>query len=191
MSSDIDMSFMPAGCECAAIDGGAANGAMVRPMVTKAARARLRSRHEFMTQHPIGDGTLEGRPFHIFANRTAGRAGRSRQENTRPFDPSWPQLKEALTVLNVSVDRLARSILTTEAIAQLGRTVTDALTKLRDCSSSARQVASDRPLRNKTVERLLEQRCSANSGGDRVPECATSGWIANLLHQRFLPLGFD
>ena len=54
------------------------------------------------------------------------------------------QLKEALTVLNVSVERLgnARSILTDEAIEQLGRTVTDALTKLRDCSSSARQVSA-------------------------------------------------
>ena len=58
------------------------------------------------------------------------------------------QLKEALTVLNVSVDRLgsARSILTDEAIGQLGRTVTDALTKLRDCSPSARQTAPDRTL---------------------------------------------
>ena len=56
------------------------------------------------------------------------------------------QLKEALTVLNVSVDRLgsARSILTDEAIGQLGRSVTDALTRLRDCSPSARQVAPDR-----------------------------------------------
>jgi hypothetical protein len=64
------------------------------------------------------------------------------------------QLKEALTVLNVSVDRLgsARSILTDEAIGQLGRTVTDTLTKLRDCSSSAHQMAPGRPLGNKTAE---------------------------------------
>jgi hypothetical protein len=64
------------------------------------------------------------------------------------------QLKEALTVLNVSVDRLgsARSILTNEAIGQLGRTVTHALTKLRDCSSGARQMAPDHTLRNNTVE---------------------------------------
>ena len=64
------------------------------------------------------------------------------------------QLKEALSVLNVSVDRLgsARSILTDEAIGQLGRTVTDALTKLRDCPSSAGQMAPDRTLRNKTAE---------------------------------------
>jgi hypothetical protein len=47
MSAAMDMSFMPAGFECAAIDG-IVNGAMVRPMVTKTARARLRSRHEFM-----------------------------------------------------------------------------------------------------------------------------------------------
>ena len=68
------------------------------------------------------------------------------------LQPELAQLKEALTVLNVSVDRLgtARSILTNEAIGQLGRTVTDALTKLRDCSSSARQMAPDRPPGNKT-----------------------------------------
>jgi hypothetical protein len=50
------------------------------------------------------------------------------------------QLKESLTVLNVSVDRLgsARSILTDQAIGQLGRTVTDALTKLRDCTMLAK-----------------------------------------------------
>ena len=64
------------------------------------------------------------------------------------------QLKEELTVLNVSVDQLgsARSILADQAIGQLGRMVTDALAKLRECSSSARQMAPDRTLRNKTVE---------------------------------------
>ena len=56
------------------------------------------------------------------------------------------KLKEALTVLNVSIDRIgnARSLLTDEAIGQLGRTVTDSLMKLRDCSSSARQLAPER-----------------------------------------------
>jgi len=64
------------------------------------------------------------------------------------------QLKEALTVLNVSVDRLgsARSILTDEAIGQLGGTVTDALTKLRDCSSSVGQLEPHRTPTSKTVE---------------------------------------
>ncbi|MFG3593792.1 hypothetical protein [Bradyrhizobium sp. RDI18] len=68
------------------------------------------------------------------------------------LQPELARLKEALTVLNVSVDRLgsARSILTDEAIGQLGRTVTDALTKLRDCSPSARQMAIDRTFRSKT-----------------------------------------
>jgi hypothetical protein len=63
------------------------------------------------------------------------------------------RLKEALTVLNISVDRLgnARSILTDEAIGQLGRTVTDALMKLRDCSSNVR-MASHRTLKDQTVE---------------------------------------
>ncbi len=64
------------------------------------------------------------------------------------------QLKEALTVLNVSVSRLgsARSILIDEAIEQLGRTVADALTKLRVCPSTARQMAPNSIFRNKTVE---------------------------------------
>jgi len=64
------------------------------------------------------------------------------------------RLKEALTVLNISVDRLgnARSILTDEAIGQLGRTVTDALMKLRDCSSNVGRMAPQRTLKDKTVE---------------------------------------
>jgi regulator of replication initiation timing len=64
------------------------------------------------------------------------------------------QLKEKLTVLNISVERLrsTRSILTDEAIAQLGRTATDALMKLRDCSSSVGQIGAHRTPRSKTVE---------------------------------------
>ncbi len=52
------------------------------------------------------------------------------------------QLKEALTTLNVSVDRLAnaRTILTDEAIGQLGRAVTDTLTKMRGCPSNVGQM---------------------------------------------------
>ena len=83
--------------------------------------------------------------------RTLGNTLREIKAGEHPvLQSELTQLKEALTVLNVSVD--ARSILTDEAIGQLGRTVTDTLTKLRDCSSSARQIAPDRPLGNKTVE---------------------------------------
>jgi hypothetical protein len=88
--------------------------------------------------------------------RTLGNTLREIKTGEHPaLQPELAQLKEALTVLNVSVDRLgsARSVLTDEAIGQLGRTVTDALTKLKDCSSSARQMTSDSTLRNKrTVE---------------------------------------
>jgi hypothetical protein len=87
--------------------------------------------------------------------RTLGNAIREIKAGEHPaLQSEIAQLKEALTVLNISVDRLgsARSILTDEAIGQLGRTVTDALMKLRDCSSSARQVAPHRTLTNKTVE---------------------------------------
>jgi DNA-binding protein H-NS len=87
--------------------------------------------------------------------RTLGNSLREIKAREHPaLQSEIAQLKEALTVLNISIERLgsARSVLTDEAIGQLGRTVTDALTKLRDCSSSARQVAPHRTLRNKTVE---------------------------------------
>jgi hypothetical protein len=53
------------------------------------------------------------------------------------------QLKETLTVLSGNVDRLrsARSMFTDEAIGQLGRAITETLTNLRNCSSSARPIA--------------------------------------------------
>ena len=76
--------------------------------------------------------------------RTLGKTLREIKAGEHPaLQPELAELKEALTVLKVSIDRLrsARSILTDEAIGQLGRTVTDTLTKLRDCSSSARQMA--------------------------------------------------
>jgi hypothetical protein len=75
--------------------------------------------------------------------RTLGNALREIKDGERPtLQPELARLKEALTVLNVSIDRIgnARSLVTDEAIGQLGRTVTDVLMKLKDCSSSARQV---------------------------------------------------
>ena len=87
--------------------------------------------------------------------RTLGNALREIKTGEHPaLQTEMVQLREALTVLNVSINRFgsARSILTDEAIGQLGRTVTDALTKLRDCSFNARQIAAHRTLRNKTVE---------------------------------------
>jgi hypothetical protein len=80
--------------------------------------------------------------------RTLGNTLREIKDGERPaLQPELAKLKEALTVLNVSLDRVgnARSLLTDEAIGQLGRTVTDGLMKLRDCSSSARQAARERP----------------------------------------------
>ena len=55
------------------------------------------------------------------------------------------QLKDALTALQGSVDRLgsARSILTDKAIGEMGQTFAGALTKLRDCSASTRHKAVD------------------------------------------------
>ena len=79
--------------------------------------------------------------------RVLGNTLREIRDGERPaLQPELAKLREALSVLNVSIDRIgnARSILTDEAIGQLGRTVTDGLTKLRDCSPSARQVTLER-----------------------------------------------
>jgi hypothetical protein len=87
--------------------------------------------------------------------RKLGNGLREIKAGERPaLQSEIEQPKEALTVLNASVTRLgsARSILTDEAIEQLGRTVTDALVNLRDCSSSSRQVAPHHTLTNKTLE---------------------------------------
>jgi flagellar motor component MotA len=66
------------------------------------------------------------------------------------------QLGEALTVLNVGVDRLgsARSILTEKAIEQLGRRITDTLIKLRDCSSNVGEIPPDLALGNPDARSL-------------------------------------
>jgi hypothetical protein len=59
-----------------------------------------------------------------------------------------------VTALNVSVDRLtnARTILTDEAIAQLGRSVTETLTKMRGCASNVGQVQPHRTLGDNAAE---------------------------------------
>ncbi len=96
--------------------------------------------------------------------RTLANAIREIKEGERPaLQFEIARLKEALTVLNANVDRLgtARSILTDEAIGQLGQTVTDSLMKLRDCSSTARKVPPRGPLGN-TVDRALGDRRPSN-----------------------------
>jgi hypothetical protein len=66
------------------------------------------------------------------------------------------QLKEALTVLNVSVDRLgsARSTLTDEAIGLEGYM----LMKLRDCSPDVVQIPPHRALRRLKPRRAASHR---------------------------------
>ena len=84
--------------------------------------------------------------------RTLGNSLREIKTGENPsLQFEMVQLKEALTVLSVSVDRLgsARSILTDEAIEQLGRRITDTLMKVRDCSG---QIPPHGALRNQTVE---------------------------------------
>jgi hypothetical protein len=76
--------------------------------------------------------------------RTLGNALREIRAGENPLLQSEiARLNETLAGLNISVDRLgnARLLLTDEAIERLGRAVTDALIKLRACSSdeSSRQ----------------------------------------------------
>lgn len=51
------------------------------------------------------------------------------------------RLEQAAGTLNANIDRLrhARTVLTDEAIGQLGRSVSDTLTKLRGCASEIRE----------------------------------------------------
>jgi hypothetical protein len=75
--------------------------------------------------------------------RTLGNSLREIKAGENPILQSEvARLKEALTTLNVSVDRLAnaRTILTDEAIGQLGRSVTDTLTNIRACGSRVGQM---------------------------------------------------
>jgi hypothetical protein len=60
--------------------------------------------------------------------------------------PEIARLNEKLVALSVGVDRLrsARSILTDEVAARFGGTITQALMKLRDCSSSVANEPSTR-----------------------------------------------
>jgi hypothetical protein len=87
--------------------------------------------------------------------RTLGNSLREIKSGENPaLQFEMAQLKEALTVLSVSVDRLgnARSILTDEAIGQLGRRVTDTLMKLRGCTSNVAEIPPHRAPGNQTVE---------------------------------------
>ena len=64
------------------------------------------------------------------------------------------RLKDSLTALSTSVDRLrsSRSILTDEVAARFGETITRSLMKLRDCSSNVGRMAPHRTPKDKTVE---------------------------------------
>jgi hypothetical protein len=82
--------------------------------------------------------------------RTLGNTLREIKTSENPaLRIEMAQLKEALTALNVSVDRLgsARSFLTDQAIERMGRRVSDTLMKLRDCPSNIGQVPPHLALR--------------------------------------------
>jgi hypothetical protein len=75
--------------------------------------------------------------------RTLGDTLREIKAGENPIAQSRiERLKEALIAINVSIDRLTntRTILTDEAIGQLGRAVTDTLTKMRGCASNDGQM---------------------------------------------------
>jgi hypothetical protein len=93
------------------------------------------------------------------------------------------RLRETLTALRSSVDRLAnaRSVLTDEAIVQLGRTVTDTLQKLRDCPSAAGQNTPRHTLRNKLVRSSAPQDFQSLA---TMPEALYGGARSGICHCR-------
>ena len=93
------------------------------------------------------------------------------------FQVEIARLKEALTVLRVNVDRLgrARSMLTDEAIGQLGRTVSDTLIKLRECRTGVVRTEAD-PLPNETL------------GADRLSARKRIAWTKKASTHSIAPL---
>ena len=90
--------------------------------------------------------------------RTLGNTLREIKDGELPaLQPELAKLKERLSVLNVSIDRIgnARSILTDEAIGQLGRTVTDGLTKLRDCQATPERHPQKQDARSQAFQEAL------------------------------------
>jgi hypothetical protein len=87
--------------------------------------------------------------------RMLGNTLREIRDGERPaLQPELAKLREALSVLNVSIDRIgnARSILTDEAIGQLGRTITDGLTKLRDCQATPERRSQKQDARSQAFQ---------------------------------------
>ncbi len=80
--------------------------------------------------------------------RALGNALREIKAGENPaLESEIARLREPLTALTISVDRLgnSRSILTDEVAARFGDTITQTLIKLRDCSSNVGPMAPHRP----------------------------------------------
>jgi hypothetical protein len=87
--------------------------------------------------------------------RTLGNCLREMKTEERAnLQAEVARLREAMTVLNGSIDRLtnARTVLTDEAIGQLGRSVTDTLTSLRGCALRGEQIQDHRKLGGNAAE---------------------------------------
>jgi hypothetical protein len=90
--------------------------------------------------------------------RTLGNTLKERKaEETQILQADVARLREALTALNESVDRLAnaKTILTDEAITQLGRSFTDTLTSMRGCAPRIGEVQHHRRLGARPVAEPL------------------------------------
>ena len=73
--------------------------------------------------------------------RALGNTIREVREDS-PLQPELARLRETLTALNVSINKLTdtRTGLTEEAIGHLGRAATETLTKMRNCTPRVGQV---------------------------------------------------
>ena len=80
--------------------------------------------------------------------RALGNALREIKAGENPvLQSEIARLRESLTALSISVDRLgkSRSILTDEVAARFGDSITQTLMKLRDCSSNVGPMVPHRP----------------------------------------------
>jgi len=82
------------------------------------------------------------------ARALASSLRKIREEEYPALQSEIARLKEAFSTVSASVDRLtnARTVLTDEAIGQLGRSFSNALTKMSGCASNVGPIQPDRLL---------------------------------------------
>jgi hypothetical protein len=99
--------------------------------------------------------------------RAVGNSLRAmKAEDSAVLQTEVARLRERMAAVDATIDRLtnARTVLTDEAIGQLGRSVTDTLTSLRGCTLRGDQTPDDRKLGDGAANMKTPPRVTAGGG---------------------------